>query len=235
MRKTKGIIAAVIVTILLIGGALAFQQNHANQASDDVTATSQSVTSSSQAASATSQSRVNHKHQSSSATKKAHKSATKPKNSTSSTNDRHHSSKTQVKTQSSAATATSTKKRRATKQSAVTASKTARKAKSTKAAVAEKKVYLVVSGYKKTFFKGNVVIHGSATAFSVLQASKLKVVYQNGASVYVSSINGLAQNDVKVGSGWKYKVNNKFIDKAANLKRVSAGDRVHWYFTTAGY
>ncbi|MBS1012549.1 DUF4430 domain-containing protein [Levilactobacillus brevis] len=235
MRKTKGIIAAVIVTILLIGGALAFQQNHANQASDDVTATSQSVTSSSQAASATSQSRVNHKHQSSSATKKAHKSATKPKNSTSSTNDRHHSSKTQVKTQSSAATATSTKKRRATKQSAVTASKTARKAKSTKAAVAEKKVYLVVSGYKKTFFKGNVVIHGSATAFSVLQASKLKVVYQNGASVYVSSINGLAQNDVKVGSGWKYKVNNKFIDKAANLKRVSTGDRVHWYFTTAGY
>lgn len=235
MRKTKGIIAAVIVTILLIGGALAFQQNHANQASDDVTATSQSVTSSSQAASATSQSRVNHKHQSSSATKKAHKSATKPKNSTSSTNDRHHSSKTQVKTQSSAATATSTKKRRATKQSAVTASKTARKAKSTKAAVAEKKVYLVVSGYKKTFFKGNVVIHGSATAFSVLQASKLKVVYQNGASVYVSSINGLAQNDVKVGSGWKYKVNNKFIGKAANLKRVSAGDRVHWYFTTAGY
>ncbi|ANN49861.1 hypothetical protein A6F53_11645 [Levilactobacillus brevis] len=232
MRKTKGIIAAVIVTILLIGGALAFQQNHANQASENVTATSQSVTSSSQAASATSQSRVNHKHQSSSATKKAHKSATKPKNSTSSTNDRHHSSKTQVKTQSSAATATSTKKRRATKQSAVTASKTARKAKSTKA---EKKVYLVVSGYKKTFFKGNVVIHGSATAFSVLQASKLKVVYQNGASVYVSSINGLAQNDVKVGSGWKYKVNNKFIDKAANLKRVSAGDRVHWYFTTAGY
>ncbi|KWT46885.1 hypothetical protein ABB39_10075 [Levilactobacillus brevis] len=235
MRKTKGIIAAVIVTILLIGGALAFQQNHANQASEDVTATSQSVTSSSQAASATSQSRVNHKHQSSSATKKAHKSATKPKNSTSSTNDRHHSSKAQVKTRSSAATATSTKKRRATKQSAVTASKTARKAKSTKAAVAEKKVYLVVSGYKKTFFKGNVVIHGSATAFSVLQASKLKVVYQNGASVYVSSINGLAQNDVKVGSGWKYKVNNKFIDKAANLKRVSAGDRVHWYFTTAGY
>lgn len=235
MRKTKGIIAAVIVTILLIGGALAFQQNHANQASENVTATSQSVTSSSQAASATSQSRVNHKHQSSSATKKAHKSATKPKNSTSSTNDRHHSSKAQVKTQSSAATATSTKKRRATKQSAVTASKTARKAKSTKAAVAEKKVYLVVSGYKKTFFKGNVVIHGSATAFSVLQASKLKVVYQNGASVYVSSINGLAQNDVKVGSGWKYKVNNKFIDKAANLKRVSAGDRVHWYFTTAGY
>ncbi|CAM2792578.1 DUF4430 domain-containing protein [Levilactobacillus brevis] len=235
MRKTKGIIAAVIVTILLIGGALTFQQNHANQASENVTATSQSVTSSSQAASATSQSRVNHKHQSSSATKKAHKSATKPKNSTSSTNDRHHSSKTQVKTQSSAATATSTKKRRATKQSAVTASKTARKAKSTKAAVAEKKVYLVVSGYKKTFFKGNVVIHGSATAFSVLQASKLKVVYQNGASVYVSSINGLAQNDVKVGSGWKYKVNNKFIDKAANLKRVSAGDRVHWYFTTAGY
>ena len=235
MRKTKGIIAAVIVTILLIGGALAFQQNHANQASEDVTATSQSVTSSSQAASATSQSRVNHKHQSSSATKKAHKLATKPKNSTSSTNDRPHSSKAQVKTQSSAATATSTKKRRATKQSAVTASKTARKAKSTKAAVAEKKVYLVVSGYKKTFFKGNVVIHGSATAFSVLQASKLKVVYQNGASVYVSSINGLAQNDVKVGSGWKYKVNNKFIDKAANLKRVSAGDRVHWYFTTAGY
>jgi len=216
MRKTKGIIAAVIVTILLIGGALAFQQNHANQASEDVTATS-------------------HKHQSSSATKKAHKSATKPKNSTSSTNDRPHSSKAQVKTQSSAATATSTKKRRATKQSAVTASKTARKAKSTKAAVAEKKVYLVVSGYKKTFLKGNVVIHGSATAFSVLQASKLKVVYQNGASVYVSSINGLAQNDVKVGSGWKYKVNNKFIDKAANLKRVSAGDRVHWYFTTAGY
>ncbi|WP_087127797.1 DUF4430 domain-containing protein [Levilactobacillus brevis] len=233
MRKTKGIIAAVIVTILLIGGALAFQQNHANQASEDVTATSQSVTSSSQAASATSQSRVNHKHQSSSATKKAHKTATKPRNSTSSTNDRPHSSKAQVKTQSSAAT--STKKRRATKQSAVTASKTARKAKSTKAAVAEKKVYLVVSGYKKTFFKGNVVIHGSATAFSVLQASKLKVVYQNGASVYVSSINGLAQNDVKVGSGWKYKVNNKFIDKAANLKRVSAGDRVHWYFTTAGY
>lgn len=235
MRKTKGIIAAVIVTILLIGGALAFQQNHANQASEDVTATSQSVTSSSQAASATSQSRVNHKHQSSSATKKAHKSATKTKSNTSSTSDRQQSSKSQVGAHSTTATSSSAKKQATTKKSVATTSKPARKAKSTKTTATEKKVYLAVSGYKKTFFKGNVTIHGSATAFSVLQASKLKVVYQNGASVYVSSINGLAQNDVKVGSGWKYKVNNKFIDKAANLKRVSAGDQVHWYFTTAGY
>ncbi|WP_251952787.1 DUF4430 domain-containing protein [Levilactobacillus brevis] len=235
MRKTKGIIAAVIVTILLIGGALAFQQNHANQASEDVTATSQTASSSSQAVSATSQSRLSHKRRSSSATKKAKKSATKTKSNTSSTSDRQQSSKSQVGAHSTTATSSSAKKQATTKKSVATTSKPARKAKSTKTTATEKKVYLVVSGYKKTFFKGNVTIHGSATAFSVLQASKLKVVYQNGASVYVSSINGLAQNDVKVGSGWKYKVNNKFIDKAANLKRVSAGDQVHWYFTTAGY
>jgi len=69
----------------------------------------------------------------------------------------------------------------------------------------------------------------------VLQSSKLKLVYQNGAVVFVSSVNGLAQNDVKVGSGWKYRVNGKFIDKAANKKAIKNGDKVHWYFTTEGY
>ena len=48
-------------------------------------------------------------------------------------------------------------------------------------------------------------------------------------------IKSTIKNEKQIGKYQKYKVNNKFIDKAANLKRVSAGDQVHWYFTTAGY
>jgi hypothetical protein len=93
----------------------------------------------------------------------------------------------------------------------------------------------VVSGYKKTFFDGKVKVNSKSNAFTVLQSSKLKIKAQQGVVVYVSSINGLAENDVKVGSGWKYRVNGKFIDQAANKKAVKAGDKVHWYFTTKGY
>ncbi|WP_054655713.1 DUF4430 domain-containing protein [Lentilactobacillus kisonensis] len=87
---------------------------------------------------------------------------------------------------------------------------------------------------KKTLYAGHVKISKSATAFSVLQQTHLKLVYQSSPHVYVSSINGLKQNDIKVGSGWMYSVNSKFVDKGADQKRITPGDKVHWYFSVNG-
>jgi cytoskeletal protein RodZ len=94
--------------------------------------------------------------------------------------------------------------------------------------------YIKVSGYKKTFYTGHLKISKKTTAFSLLKQTHLKLVYQSSPHVYVSSINGLKQNDIKVGSGWMYSVNGKYVDKAADQKRITAGDKVHWYFTVNG-
>lgn len=94
--------------------------------------------------------------------------------------------------------------------------------------------YIKVSGYKKTLYAGHMKISKSATAFSLLKRTHLKLVYQSSPHVYVSSINGLKQNDIKVGSGWMYSVNSKFVDKAADQKRITPGDTVHWYFSVNG-
>lgn len=96
-------------------------------------------------------------------------------------------------------------------------------------------VYVKVSGYKKTLYAHKLPVTRKTTVFSLLKATKLKISYTRMPHVYVKAINGLTENDIKVGSGWKYNVNGKFIETAADSKKVKAGDTVHWYFAVNGY
>lgn len=97
------------------------------------------------------------------------------------------------------------------------------------------KAYLKVSGYKKLFYSGNLHITKRTTAFTLLEQTNLKVKYTSSPAIYVSSINGLKENDVKPGSGWMYSVNGKYVDKSAGDKAIKPGDKVHWYFTVNGW
>ena len=92
-----------------------------------------------------------------------------------------------------------------------------------------------VSGYKKLFYSGNLHITKKTTAFTLLQQTKLKITYTSSPAIYVSAINGLKENDIKVGSGWMYSVNGKYVDKSAGDKLIKPGDKVHWYFTVQGF
>ncbi|WP_143463631.1 DUF4430 domain-containing protein [Levilactobacillus enshiensis] len=240
MKKSVWIIVAVVVTIFTMGTALAMQQ-HAQQSTAPQTnsssrqrssASQSSASSSSQAAKVVSKKEAHQK--SSSAKRKASSKARTRTTKKAKRTTKQAASAASVKAKQVAPTRSAKKTAKVTKpttkrQAATTTKKSSSKSQSTG------KVHLTVTGYKKTFFNDSVAISKNATAFSVLKASKLKLVYQSGVAVYVSSINGLAENDVKVGSGWKYKVNGKFIDEAANAKHVTNGDNVHWYFTTAGY
>jgi len=221
---------AVIATFLTMGAAFAVQHYvSADQAVTTQEKTMSSSTSSHQASSqvATSSSQRKRTHES------RKKASDKHSGATASSRDRQSSKRTRSHAKS--ASAAVAHRRRTTKQTRTTSATTTKQATATRKRVATQTADLVVSGHNRTFFRGNVKIGSKATAFSVLQASKLKLVYQNGVSVYVSSINGLAENDIKTGSGWKYTVNGKFIDKGANLAHVSNHDSVHWYFTTKGY
>ncbi|MGF2385397.1 DUF4430 domain-containing protein [Lentilactobacillus otakiensis] len=97
------------------------------------------------------------------------------------------------------------------------------------------KAYLKVSGYKKLFYSGNLHITKKTTAFTLLQQTNLKITYTSSPAIYVSAINGLKENDIKVGSGWMYSVNGKYVDKSAGDKLIKPGDKVHWYFTVQGF
>lgn len=234
MKKQTGVIVALVVTLLTIGTAFAIQHYaSANQSvSEQVAETSsqRSSTSSMQSSRASSSSKSEHH------TKKAASSTSSRKTTRAKREPRQAATK-----QSKVTRHRQAQKKQTTTHKTTVAAK-ARKTTSVKKAVTTKPstttaetVHLTVSGYKKTFFNGKVEITDKSTVFSVLQSSKLKIKYMNGVAVYVSSINGLAENDIKVGSGWKYRVNGKFIDKGANKEPVSKGDSVHWYFTTAGY
>lgn len=238
MKKSVGIVIAIIVTVLTMGTAFAIQ-HHVSQ-SQPVTEQKQTMTSSSskeEAANQASSSSKKHAVAVSSSKKKAEK-----KHSTSSERKTSSAKKT-VSSESKTVANKSKSPKKDTK--SASSERKATMAKSTTTTTATKEstakqtnqitVHLTVSGYKKTFFKGNVKVSSKANAFTVLQASKLKIDYQNGVVVYVSGVNGLSENDIKTGSGWKYRVNGKFIDAAANQKRIHNHDSVHWYFTTEGY
>lgn len=239
MKKQAGIVIAIVVTLLTMGSAFAIQ----HYASADQPLSAQTASSSAHHETTTSEQPSTSSATSSSAKVQEHHSKKKATSSS-----RRSTSKHAVKSSSKKATSTTqqsrvqqAKKQSKTKVKKAATTKTATKTtkqptrKSQQTTSAAKTVKLTVTGYKKTFFNGKIKVNANSTAFSVLQASKLKLVYQNGVAVYVSSINGLAENAIKVGSGWKYQVNGKFIDKGANKEHVSAGDTVHWYFTTKGY
>ncbi|AKP65380.1 hypothetical protein FC99_GL002569 [Levilactobacillus koreensis JCM 16448] len=243
MKKSVWIIVAVVVTIFTMGTALAMQQHSQQSTAPQTRSSSNQSSSVSQASSSSSQTKKV------AAKKEAHKKSSASKRKASST--RAKATKKAKRSSKAASTSNAAAKKVTTARSTKKAATTKRAAKATQPATKRQtakttkkstsksqstgKVHLTVTGYKKTFFNGSVAISKNATVFSALKSSKLKLVYQSGVAVYVSSINGLAENDVKVGSGWKYKVNGKFIDEAANTKHVTNGDDVHWYFTTAGY
>ncbi|MFC6206874.1 DUF4430 domain-containing protein [Levilactobacillus tongjiangensis] len=222
MKKKVGIMVAVVLTILTMSTALAMQQRQQGQTplAAPVGTHDSSLASSSVRASRQSKRR----QQSVAKTVKAGTSASSVRASQ------------QVGSQSVSAKTPTTRHAAGNQKTTMnqTATVAKKKPSSTKTSQATDQVHLTVTGYKKRFYQGNLKITSKSTAFSVLQASKLKVGYQGGAAVYVSSIHGLAQNDVKVGSGWKFTVNGKYVDQSANSTRVQRGDRVHWYFTTAG-
>ena len=250
MKKSVGVVLALVATVLTIGVAFTVQhftstaqssENQERALSDSSSSRRKSdVTSSSQSSSTKaiskkrsnsrqqSQSRADQRETTTSHSKRskviAHRSATQASTQRSVT----RSSKVKGQSKNKQVTAT---KPAATKQGNQEDAKTTSHQKTTGQATAR----LVVSGYKKTIFNKRVAITDKSTVFSVLKASKLNLKYQKGVVVYVSSVNGLAQNDIKTGSGWKYKLNGKFIDKAANRTHVSKNDTVHWYFTTKGY
>ncbi|PTM23872.1 hypothetical protein DA798_02945 [Lactobacillus sp. PFC-70] len=234
MKKQAGIIIAIAVTLLTMGTAFVIQHYaSANQPVAEQTVSSSSI------------SRNDHysanQSTSSSVTSQAQHSVKQVTKQSSRHKTTHERNGKQLTRQSKAQTVVPTRKQASSVSSspqakAASQATTKQTTKTTTSSQhASETVHLTVSGYKKTFFDGTVKINQHSTAFSVLQASKLKINYQNGVAVYVSSINGLAENEVKVGSGWKFKVNGKFIDKGANKEPVSNHDRVHWYFTTKGY
>jgi len=229
MKKSVGVMIAVIATFLTMGAAFAVQHY---VSADQAVTTQEKTMSSSTSSHASSQVAT-----SSSQKKRTHESRKKAsdKHSGATASSRERPSAKRTRSRASSASSAVAHRRRTTKQTRTTSATTTKQATAAPKRVATQTAHLVVSGHNRTFFRGNVKIGSKATAFSVLQASKLKLVYQNGVSVYVSSINGLAENDIKTGSGWKYTVNGKFIDKGANLAHDSNHDSVHWYFTTKGY
>ena len=54
-----------------------------------------------------------------------------------------------------------------------------------------------------------------------------------GITVYVSSINGLAEMEYGPMSGWKYKVNGQMYSKGAGQYLVKSGDHVEWFYDKA--
>lgn len=237
MKKSVGIVIALVVTVLTIGTAFAIQHQVSQNQPVSVQERATAKPSSSESTSSSDHSEVESSQQS-------HKRSTQGAAKRSSSNMRRRNAKraSTVKTSKANKTAktpdkqVNSKRRKQTNTSSVAITPKASSVEKNTASQDKKlTITLKVSGYKKTFFNDHVKVKKGSSVFDVLQASKLKIDYQNGVVVYVSGVNGLKQNDIKSGSGWKYRVNGKFIDKPANLKKVKNHDSVHWYFTTEGY
>lgn len=255
MKKIVGLIIAVV---LVVGLAVGIREVVANRAADQPSTTAVKKTakpaSSSEAVKASSSAPTTNKradsHQSQkksraatgkttvSATKKANQptvgKAAKNKSKPSARRPATKSARQNHVTNGT--TKQPTRKKPAVKKTQATAQRAAAKpAKSKRHTTAIRKAYLKISGYKKQFYAGWQKITGKSTAFSLLMQAHLKVTYTRNPDIYVSAINGLKENDVRVGSGWMYSVNGKYVDKSAGEKRVKPGDHVHWYFSVDGY
>lgn len=231
MKKAIGIVIGVI---LVLGMAFGVREVIANQAAQHPRTEKAAKMDSGSQPKATSSSQVSHpakakkakdkgsqaKHQSQA--KKASQPRTADSSSSQATSNKPSSSRSKSQTKQAVTTKPkSTSKQSRPKQKASPAS--------------TGKAYLKVSGYKKLFYSGNLHITKKTTAFTLLQQTKLKITYTSSPAIYVSAINGLKENDIKVGSGWMYSVNGKYVDKSAGDKLIKPGDKVHWYFTTEGF
>ncbi|MCT3546172.1 DUF4430 domain-containing protein [Lentilactobacillus buchneri] len=231
MKKAIGIVIGVI---LVLGMAFGVREVIANQVAQHPRTEKAAKIDSGSQPKATSSSQVSHpakakkakdkgsqaKHQSQA--KKASQPRTADSSSSQATSNKPSSSRSKSQTKQAVTTKPkSTSKQSRPKQKASPAS--------------TGKAYLKVSGYKKLFYSGNLHITKKTTAFTLLQQTKLKITYTSSPAIYVSAINGLKENDIKVGSGWMYSVNGKYVDKSAGDKLIKPGDKVHWYFTTEGF
>lgn len=231
MKKAIGIVIGVI---LVLGMAFGVREVIANQAAQHPRTEKAAKMDSGSQPKATSSSQVSHptkakkakdkgpqtKHQSQA--KKASQSSTADSSTSQATSNKPSSSRSRSRTKQAVTNKPkSTSKQSRPKQKASPAS--------------TGKAYLKVSGYKKLFYSGNLHITKKTTAFTLLQQTKLKITYTSSPAIYVSAINGLKENDIKVGSGWMYSVNGKYVDKSAGDKLIKPGDKVHWYFTTEGF
>lgn len=228
MNKMVGILLAIIATLGLALGLQQVVSSH-HETKPQTHQVAKSQTDSSQQA-ASSSSRTAEKAEAASSTTATDTSSNATSTETSSSTSIKPLTKSAQKSATTEAH-TTTKTSRVTP---VTKSKAKRTTKSQTTAP-KRTVYVKVSGYKKTFYAHKLPVTSKTTVFSLLKATKLKLSYTQMPHVYVKTINGLTENDIKVGSGWKYSVNGKFIDTAADSKKVKAGDTVHWYFAVNGY
>lgn len=232
MKKAIGIVIGVI---LVLGMAFGVREVIANQAAQHPRTEKAAKMDSGSQPKATSSSQVSHPVKARKAKDKGsqakHQSQAK-KASQSSTADSSSSSQVTSNKPSSSSSKSQTKQA-VTNKPKSTSKQSRPKPKASPASTG--KAYLKVSGYKKLFYSGNLHIIKKTTAFTLLQQTKLKITYTSSPAIYVSAINGLKENDIKVGSGWMYSVNGKYVDKSAGDKLIKPGDKVHWYFTTEGF
>jgi hypothetical protein len=52
----------------------------------------------------------------------------------------------------------------------------------------------------------------------------------SGAMLYVVGIDGLYELDDGPTSGWKYRVNGKYVDVGAGSYEPKPGDKIEWYY-----
>jgi hypothetical protein len=78
------------------------------------------------------------------------------------------------------------------------------------------------------FFEGYFNLRANETAYSLLRRTGLTI---GARGTYVYSIEGLAEFDYGVGSGWTYSVNGVFPPIAAANFNLHDGYRVEWLYT----
>lgn len=232
MKKAIGIVIGVV---LVLGMAFGIREVVANQAAQHprTEKTAKMNSGSQPKAASSSQAPVHHAKQKKAAGKTA-QTKRQPTAKNRQENRAASSSTPKVASQPSSHSKSKSQNKQAAVNKATKQSKQSRpkqKAASTSTGTA----YLKVSGYKKLFYSGNLRINKKTTAFTLLKQTNLKITYTSTPAIYVSAINGLKENDIKVGSGWMYYVNGKYVDKSAGDKLVKPGDKVHWFFTVQGF
>ncbi|MDF9842461.1 MULTISPECIES: S-layer homology domain-containing protein [unclassified Paenibacillus] len=81
-----------------------------------------------------------------------------------------------------------------------------------------------------------VMLNEGETAYSLLvrQLGSKVVSGGSGDSVYIRSIDGLAEMDRGKDSGWMYSVNGSYPKTSAGSYKLSSGDVLAWRYTTDG-
>lgn len=103
----------------------------------------------------------------------------------------------------------------------------------------EQKEYIsvIIYGIEETMASGKIE-YQQQNAYDVLKTLcsqkglEIKTT-GSGITVYVKSINGLAERDYGAMSGWKYKVNGNYPNIGAGQYKLSVNDKVEWVYDKA--